>query len=292
MPKEVELLIAEAREGRISRREFIGQAATLLGSAALATVLFDSAMGEQAESAVVAPDDPELESKWMETQAKDYTAYFYQSKPKGPGPFPAVMVMSQNRGVDEHIEDVTRRFAKEGYFAAAPDAISRFGGIQQLGKEAALGMVSGLRPDIVLDVVKTTFNHLRNSKEVLGNRIGVVGFCWGGGIALLTATKIPELAACVVYYGRNPNPLEQVKTIQAPVLGHYASLDTGITLKVPELKEAMEKYGKSFESYVYNGAKHAFNDDTRTERYNAAAAKEAWTRTLTFFAKRLKKPQA
>jgi carboxymethylenebutenolidase len=292
MPKEVEGLITEAREGRIGRREFIGQVATLLGSAALAAVLFDCAIENKAEGAVVAPDDPGLESKWMETPAKDYTAFFYQSKPKGPGPFPAVIVLSQNRGVEEHIEDVTRRFAKEGYFAVAPDAISRFGGIQQLGKEAATGMVSGLRPDIPLDVIQTVFNNLRNSKEVLGNRIGVVGFCWGGSTALLTATKIPELAACVVYYGKNPIPMEQVQTIQAPVLGHYGSLDTGITMKVPELKEAMEKYGKSFESYVYEGAKHAFNDDTRASRYNAAAAKEAWARTLAFFAKHLKKPQA
>ncbi len=292
MPKEVEQLITEAREGRIGRREFIGQVATLLGSAALATVLFDAAVETKAEGAMVAADDPDLESGWKDTPAKDYTAFFYQSKPKGSGPFPGLVVLSENRGVEDHIQDVTRRFAKEGYFAVAPDAISRFGGIQEMGKEAAMGMVSGLRADISLDVIRTTFNHIQKSKEVLPNRIGIVGFCWGGRTALLTATKIPDLAACVLYYGRSPNPLSKVETIQAPVLGHYGGLDPGITKKVPDLKKAMDQYGKSYESHVYEGAKHAFNNETRPDRYNADAAKKAWMRTLAFFEKHLKKPQA
>ncbi len=289
MPREVEHLISEAREGRIGRREFISQVAMLLGSVVLADVLFDSAIGRKAEAVVVPPDDPDLESGWVDTPAKEYTAFFYRSKPKGSGPFPGVLVISGGRGVEEHIQDVTRRFAKEGYVAAAPDTISRVGGIRQLGKDAAAGMVSGLRSDIVLDVVRTTFDYLQKSKEVKADRIGIVGFCWGGSISLLTATKIPELAACVVFYGRSPNPLSQVKDIKAPVLGLYGGLDKGITSKVPRLKAAMDKYKKSFEYHVYEGAKHAFHEDTRPDRYHPEAANDAWMKTLAFFAKHLKK---
>lgn len=292
MPKEVERLITEAREGRISRREFIGQVATLLGSAVLAAALFDCAVENRAESAMVAPDDPDLESGWKETPAKDYTAFFYQSKPKGTGPFPGVLVISGGSGVDEYVQDVARRLAKEGYVAAAVDLISRFGGIQQLGKEAAAGMTSGLRSDIVLDVIRATFDSLQKSKEVIPTRIGIVGFCSGGAVSLLTATQFPELAACVLFYGRSPNPLSQVQTIKAPVLGLYGGADTGITSKVPELKKAMDQYGKSFEYHVYEGAKHAFHEDTRPDRYHPEAAKDAWMKTLAFFGKHLKKPQA
>ena len=289
MPKEVERLIAEAQEGQIGRREFISQVGKLLGSVVLASVLFDSAVGGKAEAIIVPENDPDLESGWIDVPAKDYTVFFYQSKPKGNGPFPGVLVISENRGVDDHIQDVTRRFAKEGYFAAAPDTISRFGGIRALGKEAAMGMTSGMRSDIVLDVVKTTFTQLRGSKMVKGDRIGIVGFCFGGSVSLLTATKIPELAACVLFYGKSPNPISQVQTIKAPVLGLYGGEDTGITSKVPELKKAMDQYGKSFEYHVYDGAKHAFHNETRADRHHPEAAKDAWMKTLAFFGKHLGK---
>ncbi len=153
-------------------------------------------------------------------------------------------------------------------------------------------MVSGLRKDIVLDAVRTTFDHLRRSKEVKADRIGIVGFCWGGGISLLSATKFPELAACVVFYGRNPKPLSRVNDIKAPVLGLYGGLDKRITSKVPELKAAMDKYKKSFEYHIYKGAKHAFHSETRPDRYHPEAAKDAWMKTLSFFAKHLKRGAA
>jgi carboxymethylenebutenolidase len=289
MPKELARLLAEAQQGHIDRREFIGRAAKFLGSVVVATTLFDSTVGARAEGAVVSPDDPQLESGWVEAPAQDYKAFFYQSKPKSGGAFPGVLVMSENRGVEDHIQDIVRRFAKEGYVAAAPDTISRFGGIQELGKDAAAGMVSGMRWDIVMDVVNVTFNHLRNSKQVTPGRIGIVGFCWGGAASLMAATQIPDLAACVVFYGRNPNPLSLVEKLKAPVLGLYGGLDTGITSKVPELKEAMEKQGKSFEYQVYDGAEHAFHNDTRPGRHHPAAAIDAWKKTLAFFGKHLKK---
>jgi len=289
MSKGVEELIEEARDGQLDRRGFISQVAKLVGGVVLANTLFDSAVGNKAEATIVPADDPALDSKWVDVPVKEYTVFYYSSKPKGNGPFPGVLVISENRGVDDHIQDVTRRFAKEGYFAAAPDTISRFGGIRELGKEAAMGMTSGMRADIVHDVVKNTFDNLRRSKMVMGDRIGIVGFCFGGGVSILTATKIPELAACVLFYGKSPKPLSLVKNIKAPVLGLYGELDPGISKKVPKLKEAMDKYGKSFEYKIYKGAKHAFHNETRKERYNAKAAKDGWKRTLAFYKKHLKK---
>lgn len=130
-------------------------------------------------------------------------------------------------------------------------------------------------------------NYLKGQNFVRANKIGVVGFCWGGGNVLLIATRNKDLAAAVVYYGRNPKNLDDVKNINAAVLGHYGEKDEGITSQVPKLEEAMKNNGKSFEYKVYPGAPHAFNNDTNPQRYNAEAAKEAWNRTIEFFRKHL-----
>ncbi|HZA55091.1 MAG TPA: dienelactone hydrolase family protein, partial [Candidatus Udaeobacter sp.] len=124
--------------------------------------------------------------------------------------------------------------------------------------------------------------------DVRRDRMGVVGFCWGGGMAFVTATQIRDLRAAVVYYGASPNPLDLVKNIRAPIMAHYGEKDPGINKGIPDTEAAMKKYNKTYDYRIYPGAQHAFNNDTNPERYDAKAAKEAWERTMEFMRKNLK----
>lgn len=212
----------------------------------------------------------------------------YEVKPAGNGPFPTLIVIHENRGLTEHIKDVTRRFAAVGYLALAPDLLSRVGGREKFSTdEEAVAAISTLTSDGVQQDLQSVFDYLKGQTYVKPDRIGVIGYCWGGGNSLLMATKVKELKAAVVYYGRNPSNLDDVANINSQVLGIYGELDTGISGNVPALADAMKKYNKTFEYLIYNGAAHAFFNDTGT-RYHAEAAADAWQVTLKFLDKTLK----
>jgi carboxymethylenebutenolidase len=273
----------------LSRREFIQRSAILTGSLTAATVMTDSFGSSKAYAAQVEPNDPALVSSDVKFNSTDGTSVSgYLTRPKGDGTYPAIVVIHENRGLNDHIRDVARRLAKAGYVALAPDLLSRQGGTRSFpNDEAAIAAIGKLDEDSLTKDLTGAINYLKGEKFVRANKIGVVGFCWGGGNTLLIATRNKDLAAAVVYYGRNPKNLEDVKNINAAVLGNYGEKDTGITSQVPKLEEAMKQHGKSFEYKIYPGAPHAFNNDTNPERYNAEAAKEAWARTLDFFKKHL-----
>jgi len=289
MPKEVDGLIQEYRCGRITRREFIQKAVVFTGSLAAATSLLDSLLSPSAYAAQVDPNDPALTSSDVKFAAPDgATIGGYLSRPKGDGRHPAVVVIHEWRGQNNHILDVARRLAKAGYVALAPDLLSRLGGTGSFSSgEAATEGLGKLGDDIFTKDLSGAVNYLKGQNFVRADRIGVTGFCWGGGRALVFTTRNKDLAASVIYYGENPRNLEDVKNITAPVLGHYGEADQRITSGVPKLEEAMKKYGKSFEYKVYAGAPHAFNTDTNPRSYREEAAKEAWSRTLEFFKKHL-----
>jgi carboxymethylenebutenolidase len=277
------------KEESLSRREFIQRSAILTGSLTAAAAMTDSLGSSKAYAAQVEPNDPALASSDIKFNSTDGTSVSgYLTRPKGDGTYPAIVVIHENRGLNDHIRDVARRLAKAGYVALAPDLLSRQGGTGSFANdEAAIAAIGKLDEDGLTKDLTGAINYLKNEKFVRANKIGVVGFCWGGGNTLLIATRNKDLAAAVVYYGRNPKNLEDVKNINAAVLGNYGEKDTGITSQVPKLEEAMKQYGKSFEYKIYPGAPHAFNNDTNPERYNAEAAKEAWARTLDFFKKHL-----
>jgi carboxymethylenebutenolidase len=183
---------------------------------------------------------------------------------------------------------VARRFAKAGYVALAPDLLSRSGGTGAFSSgEAATEGLYKLGDEMFTKDLTGAVNFLNAQNFVRANKIGVTGFCWGGGKALMFTTRSKDLAASVIYYGDNPQNLEDVKNITVPVLGHYGEADERITSGVPKLNEAMKKYGKSFEYKIYAGAPHAFNSDDNPRSYREEAAKEAWARTLDFFKKHL-----
>jgi len=289
MPKEVEGLIQEYRCGRITRREFIQKAVVFTGSLAAATSLLDSLLSPSAYAAQVDPNDPALMSSDAKFAAEDGAAIGgYVSRPKGDDRRPAVVVIHGWDGINDHIRDVARRIAKAGYVALAPDLLSRQGGTSSFpSSEAAIQAGRKLDDEIILKDLTGAVNYLKGQNFVRANKIGVIGFCWGGGKTLLFTTRSKDLAASVVYYGDSPRNLDDVKNITAPVLGQYGGADDRITSAVPKLEEAMKKYGKSFEYKVYAGAPHAFNTDTSPKSYREEAAKEAWGRTLEFFKKHL-----
>ncbi len=289
MAEEIKKLFEEYRDGRISRREFIQKAVVLTGSLALATSLIDSLLSPSAHAAQVEPDDPALTSSEIKYASTDGAAIgAYLSRPKGEDALPAVVVLHENRGLNDHIRDVARRLAKAGYVALAPDLLSRQGGTGSFASpDAATEAIGKVDEEVITKDVTGGINYLKSRNDVRANKIGVVGFCWSGGNTLLILTRNKDLAAGVVYYGRNPKNLDDVKNISCPVLASYGEKDERITSGVPALEEAMKKHGKSFEYKIYPGAQHAFNNDTNPQRYSAEAAKDAWSRTLEFFKKNL-----
>lgn len=290
MAEEIKELVQEYRDGRISRREFIQRAAVITGSLAAANSMLDSLLNPLGYAAQVDPNDPTLVSSEVQYDGAAGKVYGYLSRPKATGPHPAVIVIHQWSGLNEHIRDVARRLAREGYVALAPDYLSRHGGTAKVpGAEKGLRNIRELAPtQAVIEDTDAGFRYLRGLRVVRGDRLGVVGFCWGGGMSFAVATAVRGLKAVVVYYGSSPSPLDLVKNIEAPVLAHYGGEDPGINKGIPATEEAMKEHKKAFTYKIYPGAKHAFNDDSNPDRYHPEAAREAWRRTIEFFNKELK----
>ena len=273
----------------ITRRQFIQKSALLTGSLVAGQSLGDSLAPALSNAAQVEPNDAALISSDVKHAAADgATVSGYLSRPKGDGNYPAVIVIHEWRGINDHSRDVARRLAKAGYVALAPDLLSRLGGTAAFSRpDAATEGLHKLGDEIFTKDLNGAVSYLKSQKFVRANKIGITGFCWGGGKALMFATRSKDIAASVIYYGENPSDLEDVKNITAPVLGHYGGADERITSGVPQLEAAMKKYGKSFEYKVYADAPHSFNSDNNPRSYREEAATEAWGKTLEFFRKHL-----
>jgi carboxymethylenebutenolidase len=209
----------------------------------------------------------------------------FLARPKQDGTYPAVIVIHEIWGVVDHIKEVARRLAREGYVALAVDL---FEGKTLSKLEEGRKFREQFSEEKILADLNRAFDYLRNLQYVNPKSIGSIGFCMGGGLSLLLACRNKQLAAAVVFYGRNPSPIDQVKNIQCPILGNYAGADMAITESdINLLKQTLAKYKKTFDIKTYPGAPHAFFNDTR-ESYRPEAAKDAWTRTLQFYNKYLK----
>ncbi|MBI3063137.1 MAG: dienelactone hydrolase family protein [Deltaproteobacteria bacterium] len=289
MAEEVKNLLNEYREGRISRRDFIQKAAILTGSLAMANSLLEPLFAPAAYAAQVDPSDPALSSSAVQFAGPASAISGYLTKPKAGGKHPAIVVIHENRGINDHTRDVARRLAKEGYVALAPDYLSRGGGTEKVNpKGEGLSNIRQLAPvKTVAEDTDAALAYLRSLPDVRGDRIGVVGFCWGGEMTFNVATYSRGLRAVVVYYGRSPNPLDLVEKIEAPVLAHYGGEDKGVNGGIAATEAAMKKYNKGYNYKIYPGAQHGFNNDTGGSRYHPEAAKEAWGRTLEYFKKQL-----
>jgi carboxymethylenebutenolidase len=196
-----------------------------------------------------------------------------------------VVVIHENRGLNPHIEDVTRRVALAGFLALAPDALSPLGGTPADGDQAR-NMFQQLDTQKTISNFVKAFDYLKARKDSNG-KFGCVGFCWGGAMANNLAVNRPDLLAAVPYYGRQPEA-NDVPKIKATLQLHYAGMDERINSGIPAYEEALKKAGVKYELFIYEGAQHAFNNDTAPTRYNEAAAKLAWGRTTDLFNKLLK----
>lgn len=293
--------------GRLSRRELLRRTVLMAGGTALAVPVLQSlgvtasleevaaASGApapsvaQASGVTVPPTDPALESAGMISYTSAGVAVqAYLSRPRGAGPFPAVVVIHENRGLLEHFKDVTRRFAKLGYAALAVDLASGEGGtarhLDDLAQVTAiLGRTS---PERMVEFLNAGVQYLQGQTYVRGNRIGATGYCFGGGMTWRLATVNADLRAAAPHYGSNP-PLDDVPKIKAAVLAIYAGRDERINAGIPAIREALQRAGAVHEILVIPDSDHAFFNDTGA-RYDANAARTAWNRTTAWFERYLK----
>jgi carboxymethylenebutenolidase len=291
--------LKDYRSGGTTRREFLRRLAiigggsvvglTLLGelacapqAATLAPTPTAGAAASSEDGVTVSPDDPRIEAGPVEFPGEAGTLFGYLSRPAEEGPHPAVLVIHENRGLLPHFPDVTRRLAVEGYTALAIDLLSRAGGTDSFAdSDQARDALREISQEQFIADLNAGAEYLQSLPSVRPERVGVMGFCFGGGLTWLLAVRNPELQAAVPFYGSAP-PLEEVSNLNAPVLGIYAGNDTRINEGMPELEAALTEHQKEHEFITYPGADHAFFNDTG-ERYNPQAASQAWTETLAWF---------
>jgi carboxymethylenebutenolidase len=287
MNKQIENIVDEYRAEKIDRRGFLSRLIALTGTYAAAHLLL-----EQTGLAQTVVSDKESKKANVDSSVVEYkngavNLSGYLSKPLKKGKYPAIIVIHENRGLNEHTRGVARRFAEAGYVALATDGLSRSGGTASFETpDKAREAIGKLDMTEVMSDLNASLDFLNSHQNVKKDRLASIGFCWGGARSFLLAAEPNKLKAAVVFYGTAPAS-EQLAKVHCPVLGIYGETDTRITSKVPEVDAEMKKLKKSFEYKVYDGAGHAFFNDTG-DRYNAAAAKDAWVRTLAFLKKNVK----
>ena len=284
MDQQIINLYDEYTHKPLSRQEFMRRLILLTGGVAAAMTILPLLEVNYANAAVTKDDDLFTERiTYKGVNDTDMQAYI--ARPKKENKYAAVVVIHENRGLNAHIEDVTRRAAKAGYLAIAPNALSPLGGTPANEDEARDLFTKLNQTDTLQNFIKA-FDYLPARKDYNG-KAGCVGFCWGGGIANQLAVNVPTLKAAIAFYGRQPDAAD-VPKIKAAVQLHYAGLDERINAGKDAYADALKKNNIAYEVYVYEGVNHAFHNDTALTRYNEAAAKLAWQRTLDFFAKYLK----
>lgn len=284
MDQRIINLFDEYTHAPLSREVFMKRLTALTGSTAAALAILPMLEVNYAKAATITDQDDRLTTERITYPGDGSEIKGYVARPKANGNYSAVVVIHENRGLNPHIEDITRRVALAGYLAMAPDALSPQGGTPA-NEDQAREMFPKLDAAKNLNNFMKAFDYLKSRKDCNG-KFGSVGFCWGGGMVNQLAVNVPSLRAAVAYYGRQPESAD-VSKIKAAVRLHYAGMDERINAGIPAYEEALKKVNVKYELYVYEGAQHAFNNDTAPTRYNEAAAKLAWSRTIEFFGKHL-----
>jgi len=270
----------------LDRRLFLERLAKLVGSTAAAIALLPQLESNYALAQTVPETDARLKTEDVTFPGSQGPVKGYVARPASGARAPGVVVIHENRGLHPHMRDVARRLAIAGYVALAPDLLSAIGGTPA-NEDEALAKFPQIRqaPFALADALKS-IDYLRGRPDASG-KVGVVGFCWGGGIVGQIAASGADVNAAVVFYGAAPS-LDKVPAIRAPLLLHYAGNDGFVNPTVPPFEAALKAGGKTYTLYMYEGVQHAFHNDTAGPRYDAAAAKLAWTRTIDFFDRTLR----
>lgn len=243
-----------------------------------------TATAPSARAVLSVPDnDPDVVGEMM-TYKSDTEVEGYLARPRKDGAYPGILVIHENRGLQEHIKDVARRLAKAGYCALAPDLASRGGGSAKLAADAIAGVLGAAKPEDLIKDLSLGIDSLLSLKGTRPGSVGVVGFCFGGGYTLRLAGVNTKVSAAVPYYGPTPAPATLVSSTRAAILAHYGGTDTRVNAGIPDLEKAMNEAGKIYEKRIWAGAGHAFNNDTGVS-YNEVAAVGAWKDTLAWFGK-------
>jgi len=272
---------------QINRRQFMDKLSTYAVGGVTVMSLMSFIMPDYENKIRVRQDDPRLDAHFITYNSPKGGGEIRAllAKPAdATGPLPGIVVVHENRGLNPHIEDVCRRAALAGFLALAPDALTPLGGYPG-NDDAGRELQSQRDRDEMLEDFIAGYEYLKGLPDCTG-KIGVVGFCFGGGIANMMAVRLPDLGAAVPFYGSQP-PTDQVVKIQAPLLLHYAGLDTRVNAGWPEYEAALKANNKEYIAYIYPDVNHGFHNDT-TPRYDEAAAKLAWQRTVDFFNEHLK----
>ncbi len=277
--QELLILFDAYVHGLIDRRTFLDKASKFAVGGVTAVMLLDQLNPKFLEAQVVKPDDARIKAQHVEYESpkgygkmRGYLAY----PAKATGKLPGVLVIHENRGLNPHIEDITRRLALDNFVAFAPDALFPLGGYPG-GEDEARALFPTLDQARTREDFVAAFEWLKARPETSG-KVGAVGFCYGGGMVNHLATRLPDLAAAVPFYGSSPN-VEDVPKIKAPLLIQSAEVDERINASWPAYEAALKAANVRYERHLYPGTQHGFNNDT-TPRYDAAAAKLAWERTL------------
>jgi len=286
-PPDVLKLFDGYVHGVINRREFLDRAAKYAVGGFTAAAMLESLSPNFALAQQVPKTDSRIHAEYLPYPSPEGSGTMrgYFARPANPShKLPGVVVIHENRGLNPYIEDVARRLAVENYVAFAPDALAPVGGYPG-DEEKARQLFASLDQKKMMEDLHAAVPFLKSRAECNGS-IGAVGFCFGGGVANGMAVRFPDLGAAVPFYGRQPSAADTAK-IKAPLLIHYAGEDAGINAGWPAWEEALKKDKVRYTAYIYPGAQHGFHNDT-TPRYDEAAAKLAWSRTLAFFNANLK----
>jgi carboxymethylenebutenolidase len=286
MENKIAGLFSDYKKGGLDRRDFLKKLAIYAGTTSAAMAFIPALENKDNDVAFRQESDPDLFTGFIRYPGESGEIRAYLARPKEIKKYPAVIIIHENRGLQPHIMDVTRRMAREGFLSLAPDALSPLGGTPENDVNKAMTMIRELNMEQTVKNFVAAVRYLETD-PLSNGRVGCTGFCWGGAMTNQVAVNAPALKAAVPYYGRQP-AAEDVAKIKAPVMAHYAENDQGIDQGIPAFEEALKKAKIEYQIFVYPGTQHAFNNDTNPERYNEQAAKLAWSRTIGFFKEKLK----
>lgn len=270
---------------QLDRRGFLKKLTKIAGGTAAAVALLPLLENNPAHAQMVPKDDPLLHTEYIKYPGETGDVQALLARPKGKTKLPGVIVIHENKGLNPHTEDVARRVALEGFLAIAPNALSPLGGTPDDVDEARTLMRKLDKPATVKNFVAAV-KYLKTHPQTTG-KVGCMGFCWGGGMTNDVAVNAPDLAAGVPFYGRQPKA-EDVPKIKASMLCHYGGTDKRINEGIEAFEAALKAASVEYKIYIYEGAAHAFFNDSNPGRYHKEAAELAWKRTIAFFKENLK----